>query len=75
MNEQKIQTIISHLTNSTVADLNLSLQQLGVDSLKMMALLVSVEKEFDLIVPDSELVPENFLSGKSILEMVNRLKT
>lgn len=74
MDEQKLRDIISSLTSATSVDLELSLQQLGIDSLKTIALLMAIETEFSLSVPDSELNPVNFASGNAVLEMIKRLK-
>jgi acyl carrier protein len=50
-----------------------SLSELGVSSLKMVSLMLSVEAEFDLGIPQNEITPENFRSINSIEGLVRRL--
>jgi len=50
-----------------------SLSELGVSSLKMVSLMLSVEAEFNLGIPQNEITPENFRSINSIEGLVRRL--
>jgi acyl carrier protein len=50
-----------------------SLSELGVSSLKMVSLMLSVEAEFDLSIPQNEITPENFRSINSIQALVLRI--
>jgi acyl carrier protein len=50
-----------------------ALSELGVSSLKMVSLMLSVEAEFDLSIPQHEITPENFRSINSIQALVARL--
>ncbi len=50
-----------------------ALSELGVSSLKMVSLMLSVEAEFDLSIPQNEITPENFRSINSIHTLVRRL--
>lgn len=50
-----------------------ALSELGVSSLKMVSLMLSVEAEFDLIIPQNEITPENFRSISSIDALLTRL--
>jgi acyl carrier protein len=50
-----------------------ALSELGVSSLKMVGLMLSVEAEFDLSIPQNEITPENFRSINSIHALVARL--
>jgi acyl carrier protein len=49
------------------------LSDLGLSSLKMVNLMLSVELEFDLMIPQSDITPENFHSLGSIARMLDRL--
>ena len=51
------------------------LSELGVSSLKMVSLMLSIEVEFDLSIPQSEITPQNFRSISSIEALVSRLST
>jgi len=50
-----------------------SLAELGVSSLKMVSLMLSVEAEFDLSIPQNDITPENFRSIHSIQALVTRI--
>ena len=50
-----------------------ALSELGVSSLKMVGLMLSVEAEFDLVIPQNEITPENFRSINSIHALVMRI--
>jgi acyl carrier protein len=50
-----------------------ALSELGVSSLKMVSLMLSVEMEFDLSIPQNEITPENFRSINSVEALVTRL--
>jgi acyl carrier protein len=50
-----------------------ALSELGLSSLKMVSLMLSVEAEFDLSIPQNEITPENFRSINSIHALVARL--
>lgn len=49
------------------------LSDLGVTSLKMVNLMLAVEVEFDIAIPQSEITPENFQSLGSIQGLVERM--
>jgi acyl carrier protein len=49
------------------------LSELGVSSLKMVNLMLAVEVEFDLAIPQSDITPENFQSVRSIQGLVERM--
>jgi acyl carrier protein len=48
------------------------LSDLGVSSLKMVNLMLVVELEFDIAIPQSDITPENFHSVATIQAMVVR---
>jgi acyl carrier protein len=50
------------------------LSDLGVSSLKMVNLMLAVEMEFDISIPQSEITPENFHSLATIDALVMRLR-
>ena len=49
------------------------LSELGISSLKMVNLMLAVEVEFDIAIPQSEITPENFHSIGSIEALVARM--
>lgn len=49
------------------------LSDLGMSSLKMVNLMLSVESEFDIMIPQSDITPENFHSVASIAALLSRI--
>jgi acyl carrier protein len=48
------------------------LSELGISSLKMVNLMLAVEMEFDIAIPQADITPENFQSCASIIALVER---
>jgi acyl carrier protein len=48
------------------------LSDLGISSLKMVNLMLAVELEFDIAIPQADITPENFHSCASIEALVER---
>jgi acyl carrier protein len=48
------------------------LSDLGISSLKMVNLMLAVELEFDIAIPQADITPENFHSCASIETLVAR---
>jgi acyl carrier protein len=55
------------------ASLTDDLRDIGISSLDMVNLMLAVESEFDLTIPDAEMTPVNFRSIASIEAVVRRL--
>ncbi len=49
------------------------LNELGMSSMKMINLMLTVEVEFDLSIPQTEITPENFDSIASVETLVVKL--
>jgi acyl carrier protein len=49
------------------------LSELGMSSIKMVNLMLAVETEFDLTIPQGEITPDNFRSVASIEALLARL--
>jgi acyl carrier protein len=49
------------------------LSELGMSSIKMVNLMLGVETEFDLTIPQSDITPENFRSVASVEALLVRL--
>jgi acyl carrier protein len=62
--------------NAIIADVHPEsrLIDIGLDSMDMVALMLKVEAEFDLTLPQPEITPENFQSVKTMeLMILNQL--
>jgi acyl carrier protein len=53
--------------------LETQLSDLGVTSLKMVNLMLAVELEFDIAIPQTDITPENFRSLDAIRSLVERI--
>ena len=49
------------------------LSDLGLSSIKMVNLMLAIEMQFDLTIPQSEITPANFASIASVEELLRRL--
>ncbi|MBR0753276.1 acyl carrier protein [Bradyrhizobium jicamae] len=58
--------------NAIIAEIHpeSSLVDIGLDSMDMVALMLKVEAEFDLTLPQPEITPENFQSVKTLEVMI-----
>jgi acyl carrier protein len=52
--------------------LDAQLSDLGISSLKMVNLMLAVEMEFDITIPQNDITPENFHSLATIEALVSR---
>ncbi len=69
--------LVKHLLGANAATpepfpVNQQLSDLGVSSLKMVNLMLAVELEFDIAIPQSDITPENFHSVAAIESLVVR---
>ena len=51
------------------------LRQAGLSSLDMVSLVLSVEEEFELMVPEGSIMPANFRSIATISRLVESLRS
>ena len=49
------------------------LSELGMSSIKMVSLMLAIEVEFDLTIPQNDITPENFCSVASVEALLARL--
>jgi acyl carrier protein len=49
------------------------LSELGMSSIKMVNLMLAVETEFDLTIPQADITPDNFRSVASVEALLTRL--
>lgn len=49
------------------------LNELGMSSMKMINLMLAIEVEFDLTIPQTEITPNNFESIAAVEALVERL--
>ena len=44
-----------------------------LDSLDIVTLVTEINAEFDVTIPEEEIVPENFNSAKALMELIEKL--
>jgi acyl carrier protein len=65
--------LLDHSIDRTF-DMQDDLRDVGLTSLDMASLVLSVEAEFDLMIPERDITPANFRSAASITSLVTRLR-
>jgi acyl carrier protein len=67
-----VKTILQH--NEVASELlpESRLVDVGLTSMDMVNLMLSVEAEFDLTLPQSEITPDNFRSVRMIEQMIDK---
>ena len=76
--EERIAGVVHRLLTEHSIDRDVGvdedLQQAGLSSLDMVSLVLSVEEEFDLMVPEVSIMPANFRSIGAISQLVDSLR-
>lgn len=72
---ERLIALVKHLlgTKAVIPDpfpVEQQLSDLGISSLKMVNLMLAVELEFDVAIPQSDITPENFHSVAAINALV-----
>ncbi len=75
--DDRLVDLVKHLLGASAAPpdpfpFEQQLSDLGISSLKMVNLMLAVEIEFDIAIPQSDITPENFHSLASIEALVGR---
>ena len=47
--------------------------ELGLNSIKMVSLMLAIETEFELAIPQDDITPENFTSIATVETMIERI--
>ena len=68
-----IARILERPADGTALPTTARLNELGMSSMKMINLMIAIEVEFDLTIPQAEITPDNFESIASVEAMVERL--
>ena len=50
-----------------------NLQNAGVDSFSTVEIILFIERNYSIAIPDDQLVPENFKTLRSLARLVNKL--
>src|SRR5579862_7801988 len=68
-----VRLILGQPAASRPLPIDARLSDLGMSSIKMVNLMLAVEVEFDITIPQTEITPENFQSIASVEGLVLRL--
>jgi acyl carrier protein len=68
-----VERILQHPAGAAPLPVTARLNELGMSSMKMINLMLAIEVEFDLSIPQTEITPENFDSIASVETLVVRL--
>jgi acyl carrier protein len=69
----QIRQILGQPAASRPLPIDARLSELGMSSIKMVNLMLAIEIEFNITIPQIDITPENFESIGSIEELVRRL--
>ncbi len=69
-----VRQVLGTQAASRLLPIDARLSDLGVSSLKMVNLMLALEVEFDISIPQNEITPENFRSIVSVESLVARLR-
>jgi acyl carrier protein len=68
-----IERILERKPGSDPLPLGARLSELGMSSMKMINLMLAIEVEFDVTIPQSDITPDNFDTISSVEALVKRL--
>ncbi len=68
-----IERILERKPGSDRLPLDARLSELGMSSMKMINLMLAIEVEFDVTIPQTDITPDNFESISSVEGLVMRL--
>jgi acyl carrier protein len=68
-----VERILERSPGSSPLSTTARLNELGMSSMKMISLMLAIEVEFDLAIPQADITPENFDSIASVEATVTRL--
>jgi len=70
-----VQRLLGEHSIDRVVGVDEDLRQAGLSSLDMVSLVLSVEEEFELMVPEVSIMPANFRSIAAISSLVESLRS
>lgn len=77
MSEDKLHDVLrEHMPEAPAEgalDPEASLVDLGIDSLRLVELIIALEDSFEIVIPDEEMLAENFRTVGTISALVDRL--
>ena len=65
-----VERILERKPGASPLDTRVRLNELGMSSMKMISLMLAIEVEFDVTIPQSDITPDNFDSIASVEALV-----
>lgn len=73
-NADRIRTVVNEfIADASVIRTDQDLQELGMTSMQMVNLMLSIEAEFDVTIPGAKLVPANFRTIDNMVALVDEM--
>jgi diaminopimelate decarboxylase len=72
--ETLLKEALPRLAGQDAVDAGVSLKSVGLDSLTMVEVLVRVENEYGISIPDEDLVPGVFATPATLWELIERYR-
>ncbi|MCO6018456.1 acyl carrier protein [Carnobacterium divergens] len=71
---EQIKDVIATISSVDTKEIELgdSWKDIGIDSLRLVELIVALEDKFSIKIKDSELNPQNLNSVETIVELINK---
>ena len=69
-----VQRLLAERSISRTVHADDDLREAGLSSLDMVSLVLSLEDEFDLLIPENDIMPANFRSVSSISSLISTLR-
>lgn len=74
---ERLLTVVRKILGPSAAGVPLPIDarfsELGLSSIKMVSLMLAIETEFDLVIPQDEITPESFASIATVETMIERI--
>jgi acyl carrier protein len=68
-----VRRILGHADAAPPLPIDARMNALGMSSMKMISLMIAIEVEFDITIPQGEITPDNFDSIASVEALVVKL--
>lgn len=68
-----VRQILGAPAASRLIQIDARLSDLGISSIKMVNLMLAIETEFDIIIPQTEITPDNLESIASVERLLEKL--
>jgi acyl carrier protein len=61
------------LAGDIMLEADTNLKNIGIDSFSIVEIMLFIQQNYNILIPDDQLVPENFRTLQSLARLVNKL--